>query len=182
MCDASIQSLSPFNQYRKYAKNSLFLYWDRSSINNVYSAFFSLPAYFIFLAFFYSCFVTEHLTVTSLLIWQMNTASSTNRFKNPGFSSLLRHFIDTSQSEMGQICQTATTRFDCWWTERTAPSSPARSVCLASLPAGPERVRLSVKHFRFSPFFKNLSYCTLHTVEVQLSATCWCTNMNKWFK
>lgn len=92
MCDASIQSLFPLNQYRKYAKNSLFLYWDRSSINNVYIVFvwfgffFSLPILYFWL--FYSCFMTEHLTVTSLLIWQMNTASSTNRFKIQGFSSL----------------------------------------------------------------------------------------------
>lgn len=155
--------------------------------------------------------MTEHLTVTSLLIWQMNTASSTNRFKIQGFSSLFcfasfyRH----------QSIRNGTTPSNCnntFWLPggrrwrppgltsltpppplplpknkqtvenqtRTAPSSPARPVCLASLPAGPERVRLSVKNIL--DFFFYFSYCTDHTVEVQLSATCWCTNMNKWFK
>lgn len=96
MCDASVQSLFLFNQYRKYAKNfSLFLYWDHLSIMSI-ALFFFLPAYFIFSLlelFLLSCFMNV-LTVTSLLVWQMNTASSTNPFKSRVFvfvASFYRH-------------------------------------------------------------------------------------------
>lgn len=85
----------------------------------------------------------------------MNTASSSNP-SDPGFSSLLRHFLDTGQSEMGQLCQSAATRFECWGTtirrppgsnthDQDAAVTSAASVCLDSLPAGPERFSLSVK-------------------------------------
>lgn len=51
MCDASVQSLFLFNQYRKYAKNfSLFLYWDHLSIMSI-ALFFFPPCLFYIFAF-----------------------------------------------------------------------------------------------------------------------------------
>lgn len=109
--------LPPLNQYQNMPKTfSFFLYWDHS--NNVYSAFFSLPAYFLFFAlelFLLSCFMNV-LTVTSPLIWQMNTASSTNRFQS-------RVFVFVASFCRNQSIRNGTTLSNCddtfWLSEDT---------------------------------------------------------------
>lgn len=87
----------PLQPVSKICQKLFFVFVLGSSLNNVYSAlFFFLPAYFIFSLlelFLLSCFMNV-LTVTSLLVWQMNTASSTNPFKSRVFvfvASFYRH-------------------------------------------------------------------------------------------
>lgn len=76
MCDASIQSLLPFNQYRKYAKYSLFC-----TGSLIWTAF-SLPACFLFFVTNSSC---DRWTLPQYKSFQCRV------------SSLLRHFIDQNQ-------------------------------------------------------------------------------------
>lgn len=147
-------------------KTFFFVFVLGSSIMSIVLSFFlSLPILYFIIAlelFLLSCFMNV-LTVTSLLIWQMNTASSTNRFKSRVFvfvASFYRHqsirngttvsncsntFWLSVDSEDGDgVLLVSQYRWAENWT-RTATSCPAPSICLASLPAGPERFSLSVK-------------------------------------
>lgn len=152
-------------------KTCFFVFVLGSSINNVHSAFLSLPAYFIFFAlelFLLSCFMNVSTVTTSLLIWTLPQVQIS--FQIQGFRLCCSFYRHRSIRKWDNYPSNYN---DCRWTRRTTTAHrpvPLAPSCLASLPAGPERFSLSVQT-DLSPF-SNDFFIILFSPHSRAAALC----------